>query len=72
LGLSTTLAHGRCSGTYSAGSFAAGAVLPLLTVLLVPGQSIIAAVAVSSLGFLAVLGCFAARGGARKSVSMLG
>jgi VIT1/CCC1 family predicted Fe2+/Mn2+ transporter len=47
----------------SAASFAVGAALPLAVTALVPGPGLIAAVAASSLGFLAVLGVTAARVG---------
>lgn len=47
----------------SAGTFAVGAALPLLVVLLAPSQYLIAGVAVSSLLFLAVLGGLAAQAG---------
>jgi VIT1/CCC1 family predicted Fe2+/Mn2+ transporter len=47
----------------SAASFAVGAALPLAVTALVPGPGLIAAVAVSSLGFLTVLGVTAARVG---------
>lgn len=55
----------------SAGSFAVGAILPLLIVLMVPAQAIIASVAGTSLVFLAALGWLAARvGGAKKYASI--
>lgn len=44
----------------SAGTFAVGAAMPLLTVILVPGSYLIAVVAGSSLMFLAILGGMAA------------
>lgn len=47
----------------SAGTFAAGAALPLLMVLLLPGNVLMGGLAVSSLGFLALLGLLAARAG---------
>ena len=47
----------------SALSFAVGAVLPLLVVLLAPGGALLGAVAVSSLLFLALLGALGARAG---------
>lgn len=54
----------------SAGAFAAGAALPLLTVLLVPADNVAAFVA--SLACLAILGSLAARvGGARPAVGTL-
>ena len=47
----------------SAGTFAVGALLPLLIVLVVPSTSLMWAVAASSLLFLAILGSLAARAG---------
>lgn len=47
----------------SAGTFAVGAVLPLLIVLLVPASAIMWSVSISSLVFLALLGALAARTG---------
>ena len=47
----------------SAGSFAVGAVLPVLVVLIVPGSASMWAVAGSSLVFLVLLGVLAARAG---------
>ncbi len=47
----------------SAGTFTAGAVLPLLIVLLVPESSMVLVVTVASLIFLALLGALAARAG---------
>ena len=47
----------------SAASFAVGAALPLAVTALVPGRSLIASVAVTSLAFLAVLGFVSARAG---------
>lgn len=47
----------------SAATFSIGAALPLLMVLLVPGSWLIAAVALSSLAFLAMLGAVGARTG---------
>ncbi len=47
----------------SAGSFLAGAALPLLTVLIVPTASLILAVSIASLVFLALLGAVAAKTG---------
>jgi VIT1/CCC1 family predicted Fe2+/Mn2+ transporter len=50
----------------SAASFAIGAALPLLTVIIAPGAYLVAAVAVASLAFLALLGAVGAwAGGAR-------
>jgi vacuolar iron transporter family protein len=47
----------------SAGTFSIGAVLPLLTVLIVPVQALIPAVSVAALVFLALLGAVGARAG---------
>jgi VIT1/CCC1 family predicted Fe2+/Mn2+ transporter len=47
----------------SAGTFAIGAVLPLLTVLIVPAQALIPAVSAAALVFLALLGAVGARAG---------
>lgn len=47
----------------SAGTFFVGAALPLLVAWAVPGQWLITVVAISSLGFLAMLGVLAARTG---------
>ncbi|MEO8157991.1 MAG: VIT family protein [Betaproteobacteria bacterium] len=47
----------------SAGSFAAGAVLPLAVTALAPAANLIPYVSVTSLGFLALLGVLAARAG---------
>lgn len=47
----------------SAGTFAAGAFLPLLVVLLIPASALMGAVAGGSLLFLALLGLIAARAG---------
>lgn len=56
----------------SAGTFAAGAALPLLTVLLVPADTVAAFVVGTSLACLAILGSLAARvGGARPAVGTL-
>lgn len=67
LGLSATHTARPVQAAFaSAGSFSVGAVLPLLTVLMVPAQTIIAAVAGSSLVFLALLGWLAARAGGSK------
>ncbi len=52
----------------SAGTFAVGAALPLLTVLIVPPRFVMASVAGSSLVFLALLGCVAARAGGASMV----
>ncbi len=53
----------------SAGSFAIGAALPLLVVLLAPASALMWAVAVSALVFLAVLGYLAARAGGAPLVA---
>jgi len=64
LGLSeTTMARPIQAALASAGSFAAGAALPVLLVLITPLASMIAIVAASSLVFLAILGAIAARAG---------
>ncbi len=47
----------------SAGSFAVGAAMPLLLVLIVPASALVWSVAGSSLAFLALLGALAARAG---------
>ena len=53
----------------SAGTFAVGAAMPLLTAVLAPGAYLIPVVAVTSLVFLAVLGGLgAAAGGASLTV----
>jgi vacuolar iron transporter family protein len=48
---------------YSAGTFTVGAALPLMVAWATPGNHLISAVAVSSLGFLALLGGLAAHAG---------
>ena len=64
LGLSEmTMARPIQAALASAGSFAAGALLPVLLVMLTPIGSMIPVVAVSSLVFLAILGAIAARAG---------
>lgn len=64
LGISAThTARPVQAAVASAGTFAIGAALPLLTVLFVPASSLIWAVSVSSLLFLAILGLLAARAG---------
>lgn len=64
LGFSDTLsARPVQAGLASAGTFAVGAVLPLLTVVVAPGAYLIPIVAGSSLVFLAVLGGLAASAG---------
>lgn len=64
LGISDTLTAKPVQAAFaSAGTFAVGAVLPLLVVLMAPGASLMWAVACSSLVFLALLGLIAARAG---------
>jgi VIT1/CCC1 family predicted Fe2+/Mn2+ transporter len=72
LGISDTLAAKPLQAALaSAGTFAVGAILPLLIVLLTPPRTLMAAVAASALVFLAVLGFLAARaGGAPVLVSV--
>src|SRR6185436_15101867 len=56
----------------SAGSFGAGALMPLLVVLLVPSSAVAATVTGTSLAFLATLGWLAARaGGAPAAIGAL-
>lgn len=56
----------------SAASFAVGAAMPLLMVVVVPGPNLIASVAGTSLAFLALLGALAARvGGANAAKGAL-
>ncbi|MCE4540347.1 VIT family protein [Pelomonas sp. P7] len=71
LGISDTLAARPVQAALaSAASFAAGAALPLLVVLLLPGAALMWGVAGNSLFFLAALGLVAARaGGAPLGVS---
>ena len=64
LGISDTLTAKPVQAAFaSAGTFAVGAALPLLVVLMAPGASLMWAVACSSLVFLALLGLIAARAG---------
>ena len=64
LGISDTLAAKPVQAALaSAGTFAVGAVLPLVMVLLLPGTARMGGVAGSSLFFLALLGYLAARAG---------
>lgn len=64
LGISDTLTAKPVQAAFaSAGTFAAGAALPLLIVLMAPAASLMWAVACSSLIFLALLGLLAARAG---------
>jgi VIT1/CCC1 family predicted Fe2+/Mn2+ transporter len=64
LGISQTLsARPLQAALASAGSFALGAVLPLLVTMLAPRSSLITLVSATSLVFLALLGAVAARAG---------
>ena len=64
LGISETLsARPVQAAIASACSFAVGAVMPLLIVLVVPATALVGAVSASSLAFLALLGMLAARAG---------
>ena len=64
LGISETLTARPVQATLaSAGTFAAGAALPLLIVLLAPASALLWTVSGSSLVFLALLGSLAARAG---------
>ena len=64
LGISETLsARPLQAAAASAGSFAVGALLPLLVAVVTPDAGLIPLVAVTSLGFLALLGAMAARAG---------
>lgn len=64
LGISETLAAKPVQAAFaSAGTFAAGAFLPLLMVLLLPRSALMWGLAGSSLFFLALLGLIAARAG---------
>jgi len=64
LGFSDTLSARPVQAAFaSAGTFAVGAAMPLLTVAMVPGTYLIPLVAGTSLGFLAVLGGLAAFAG---------
>ena len=73
LGISDTLAAKPVQAAIaSAGTFAAGAALPLLMVFLLPGAALMWGLAVSSIFFLALLGMLAARtGGAPLLASVL-
>jgi len=73
LGISDTMAAKPVQAALaSAGTFAAGAALPLLVVLMIPGAALMWGVAGSSLLFLALLGLLAARaGGAPARASVL-
>lgn len=59
----TSTARPLQAAVFSAVSFAVGAALPLAVAWFVPGRALIAAIAVSSLVFLAMLGAVAARAG---------
>lgn len=64
LGISDTLSARPVQAAFaSAGTFAVGAALPLLLVLVVPLSALVWTVSCSSLVFLALLGAFAARAG---------
>jgi VIT1/CCC1 family predicted Fe2+/Mn2+ transporter len=64
LGISSTMSARPVQAAFaSAGTFAVGAALPLLLVVLVPASLLIASVAIGSLVFLAALGAVAARVG---------
>ncbi|HQR71555.1 MAG TPA: VIT family protein [Burkholderiaceae bacterium] len=70
LGISETLtARPVQAALASAASFTAGAALPLLVVLMVPRGALTAAVAASSLVFLAALGAVAARTGGASPIT---
>jgi len=73
LGISDTLTAKPVQAAFaSAGSFAAGAVLPLLMVLVLPNAALMWGLASSSLFFLSLLGLLAARaGGAPALASVL-
>ena len=57
------------AGLASAGTFAVGAALPLLAVLLVPASAVLWAVSASSLLFLMLLGSLAARAGGASVIT---
>jgi VIT1/CCC1 family predicted Fe2+/Mn2+ transporter len=70
LGISATLAARPVQAALaSAGTFAVGAALPLLTVLMIPVTALMWGVAGSSLLFLALLGSLAARAGGSPMVA---
>ncbi len=73
LGISDTLTAKPVQAAFaSAGTFATGAALPLLVVLMIPNAALMWGVAGSSLFFLALLGLLAARaGGAPALASVL-
>ncbi|KAF0185705.1 MAG: VIT family protein [Hyphomonadaceae bacterium] len=69
LGISEiTLARPVQAALTSAATFAVGAVLPLLIVLIAPGEALIPAVSVAALVFLAILGAVGARAGGAAAV----
>jgi VIT1/CCC1 family predicted Fe2+/Mn2+ transporter len=70
LGISDTLAARPVQAAFaSAGTFAVGAMLPLLVVLLLPVSALMWAVSGSSLLFLALLGSLAARAGGASVIT---
>jgi VIT1/CCC1 family predicted Fe2+/Mn2+ transporter len=73
LGISATLSARPIQAAFtSAASFAVGAAMPLMTVAIVPGSSLIPVVSGTSLLFLAILGGLAARvGGASVRVGAM-
>lgn len=72
LGISDTLAARPVQAALaSAATFAAGAALPLLAVLVLPHKALLWGTATSSLVFLAVLGVLAARAGGAPAVPSL-
>jgi VIT1/CCC1 family predicted Fe2+/Mn2+ transporter len=73
IGISESVAAQPVQAAFSsAGTFTIGAALPLLIAWLMPGPRLIAAVAISSLIFLALLGGIAARaGGAKISIGAI-
>jgi VIT1/CCC1 family predicted Fe2+/Mn2+ transporter len=73
LGISEALSARPVQAAFaSAGTFALGAAIPLLTVLVAPERDLAASVAAASLGLLALLGGLAARaGGASVGVGAL-
>jgi VIT1/CCC1 family predicted Fe2+/Mn2+ transporter len=69
LGISDTLsARPIQAALASAGSFAVGAAMPILTVVMAPEASLIPVVSATSLVFLALLGGLAARAGGARIV----
>ena len=72
LGISDTLAAQPVQAAFaSAGTFAVGAVLPLLMVLLLPVSALMWGLAVSSLFFLGLLGFLAARTGGAPVIASI-